>query len=252
MITRCWPGLLLGFNILHAEASLAACDFDLQGEGHVSSVVDGRTVKLADGREIVLSGLEIPQPSDLAVDLLKKIALSQDVTLHGTVDTPDRYGRQPAFVVVYGSETFLQHALLINGGAVLSGETIERTCLDELAGAEIVARTAKRGIWANRGFVRDATQPHEILNDIGRFIVAEGKVVSARQSGSTLYLNFGRQWIQGFAVTISRRMMDTFTAAGVTAAAVENKWIRVRGWVERRGGPRIEALSPGQIEFVAK
>ena len=32
--------------------------------------------------------------------------------------------------------------------------------------------------------------------------------------------------------------------------SLENKRIRVRGWVETRGGPRIEALHVGQIEVL--
>ena len=66
----------------------------------------------------------------------------------------------------------------------------------------------------------------------------------------TLYVNFGRRWTQGFAVTISRRMMTGFEAAGLTPKTLENRIVRVRGWVEQRGGPRIEALWPAQIELV--
>ena len=31
--------------------------------------------------------------------------------------------------------------------------------------------------------------------------------------------------------------------------ALENRRVRVRGWVEERNGPRIEAASPEQIEI---
>ena len=87
---------------------------------------------------------------------------------------------------------------------------------------------------------------------IGRFIVVEGKVLSVRQAGATTYLNFGRNWTRGFAVTISRRMMAAFEAAGIVPKSLENKRIRVRGWVEARGGPRIEALRVGQIELLGE
>ena len=84
----------------------------------------------------------------------------------------------------------------------------------------------------------------------GRFAVVEGKVVSARLSGATFYVNFSRRWTQGFAVTISRRMMPAFAAAGIDLKSLENERIRVRGWIEDRGGPRIEATRAGQIELV--
>jgi hypothetical protein len=65
-------------------------------------------------------------------------------------------------------------------------------------------------------------------------------------------LNFGRNWTRDFAVTISRRMLPGFEAAGIGLKSLENRRIRVRGWVEARGGPRIEALHVGQIEVLGE
>jgi hypothetical protein len=80
--------------------------------------------------------------------------------------------------------------------------------------------------------------------------VVEGKVLSVRQAGATTYLNFGRNWTRDFAVTISRRMMPAFEAAGLLPKSLENRRIRVRGFVEARGGPRIEVLRVGQVEVL--
>jgi hypothetical protein len=80
--------------------------------------------------------------------------------------------------------------------------------------------------------------------------VVEGKVLSVRQAGATTYVNFGRNWTQDFAVTISKRMIGAFEATGVSAKSLENRRIRVRGVVEARGGPRIELLRVGQIEVL--
>ncbi|MCX7307688.1 MAG: hypothetical protein NTZ72_06970 [Afipia sp.] len=44
--------------------------------------------------------------------------------------------------------------------------------------------------------------------------------------------------------------MPSFEAAGLDLKSLEGKKIRVRGWVEKRGGPRIEATRSGQIEVV--
>ena len=74
---------------------------------------------------------------------------------------------------------------------------------------------AKRGIWADPAAIKNAESPGDILAGIGRFTVVEGKVLSVRQAGATTYLNFGRNWTRDFAVTISRRMVPAFEAAGV-------------------------------------
>jgi len=71
-----------------------------------------------------------------------------------------------------------------------------------------------------------------------------------RQAGATTYLNFGRNWTRDFAVTISRRMLPAFAAAGIVIKSFENRRIRVRGFIEARGGPRIEVLHVGQVELL--
>jgi hypothetical protein len=116
--------------------------------------------------------------------------------------------------------------------------------------AETEARQAKRGTWADPTAIKNAESPGDILAGIGRFTVVEGRVLSVRQAGATTYLNFGRNWTRGFAVTISRRMIGAFEAAGTSVKSLENRRIRVRGWVEAHGGPRIEALRVGQIELL--
>jgi hypothetical protein len=128
----------------------------------------------------------------------------------------------------------------------------DKDCALSLTAAEAEARQAKRGIWADPAAIKNTESPGDILARIGQFTVVEGKVLSVRQAGATTYLNFGRNWTRDFAATISRRMLGTFEAAGITLKSFENRRIRVRGWVEARGGPRIEVLKVGQIELVGE
>jgi hypothetical protein len=46
----------------------------------------------------------------------------REVTLHGEDDSPDRYGRQSAFVFVAGSEHSVQSELLRRGEALASDD----------------------------------------------------------------------------------------------------------------------------------
>ena len=172
------------------------------------------------------------------------------MTLRGEDDTPDRYGRQPAFVFLAGSETPVQGELLRRGEALVSADVTDKDCAAVLAAAEAAARQAKKGTWADPTAIKNAESPGDILAGMGRFTVVEGKVLSVRQAGATTYLNFGRNWTRDFAVTISRRMMPAFEAAGLGPKSLENRRIRVRGCVEARGGPRIEVLRVGQIEVL--
>jgi hypothetical protein len=46
--------------------------------------------------------------------------------------------------------------------------------------------------------------------------------------------------------------VPAFEAAGISLKSLENKRIRVRGFIEARGGPRIEVLLAGQIELAGE
>ena len=232
-------------------AIAAGCAFEPQGEGRVAAVLDARTFRLDDGREIRLAGVE---PTDAArttaTAALSAMISGRDVTLRGADDTPDRYGRQTGFVFVAGSETSVQDELLSRGEALFAADVADKECAGLLSAAEARARQAKIGTWAGPTAIKNAESPGDILAGIGRFTVVEGKVLSVRQAGATTYLNFGRNWTRDFAVTISRRMMPAFEAAGILPKSLENRRIRVRGFVEARGGPRIEVLRVGQIEIL--
>jgi endonuclease YncB( thermonuclease family) len=234
-----------------SPADAAGCAFEPQGEGRVAEILDARSFRLADGREVRLAGIE-PVVTEKAsrTSALSAILAGRDVTLRGEDDTPDRYGRQPAFVFLASSETLVQDQLLALGEALVSGTVTNKDCASTLMAAETEARQAKRGTWADPTAIKNAESPGDILAGIGRFTVVEGRVLSVRQAGATTYLNFGRNWTRGFAVTISRRMIGAFEAAGTSVKSLENRRIRVRGWVEAHGGPRIEALRVGQIELL--
>jgi hypothetical protein len=205
---------------------------------------------LSDGAEVRLAGIEPATGIPTSASDLAALIAGRDVTLHGETDTPDRYGRQPAFVFLDAAAPSVQVQLLAQGAALSSGALTDKNCAAELAAAEASARRAKRGIWTHTKVIKNAESPGDILADVGRFVLVEGRVLSVRQAGTVTYVNFGRRWTQDFAVTISRRMITAFESAGITPKSLERRRIRVRGWVERRGGPRIEAVRVGQIEVV--
>jgi hypothetical protein len=76
------------------------------------------------------------------------------------------------------------------------------------------------------------------------------------ESGATVYVNFGRHWSEDFSVTIRKRNEGSFAAANLDLKRFAGRRLRIRGWVEARGGvggspwhaPWIEAVYPEQIE----
>jgi endonuclease YncB( thermonuclease family) len=246
--------------LLAALASLAAgnaalatpCWFEAQGEGRVAAVIDARSFRLADGREVRLAGIEPVSPDAAKRSAaLSAIIAGRDVTLRGDDDAPDRYGRQTAFVFVAGEENSVQAALLSQGEAFAAADIADKSCAAAPLASEAAAREAKKGIWAGPSATKNAESTGDILAGNGRFMLVEGRVLSVRQAGATTYLNFGRNWTRDFSVTISRRMLPSLEAAGMAPKSLENRRIRVRGFIDARTGPKIELLRAGQLELLA-
>ncbi len=234
--------------------SAFACDLAAQGDGRVAAIIDGRTMRLDDGREIRLAGIELPvgsQDRQHAHAALAALTEGRAVSLRGSDDAPDRYGRQTGFAFGDRAETSIQTALLEQGAAMMS-PMIDATCLPQLSEAENIARRARRGIWANPAALKNAERPGDILTALGQFGVVEGKVLSVRQAGAVTYVNFGRRWTQDFAVTLSKRTVTAFEEAQITVKSFENRNIRVRGWIGQRGGPRIEVFRVEQIDVLGE
>ena len=244
-------GTLLAYTMLLAcgASHAAGCNFEIQGEGRVAAVVDARSLRLDDGREVKLAGIEVADRAKASA-VLSALLVGREVTLRGQDDTPDRYGRQPAYAFLDGQEMPVQSELLRRGLALVSSEIADKDCVSALMATEAEARAARSGTWAGSAVIKNAESPDDILAGIGRFTVVEGRVLSVRQAGATTYLNFGRNWTRDFALTISRRIVPAFEAAGLAPKSLENRRIRVRGWVEARRGPRIELLRVGQIEVL--
>ena len=165
----------------------------------------------------------------------------------------DRYGRLLAFVHVAGAPAgrSVGHEMLAAGYAQVAARVGDRACAAELLRHERAARDAKLGLWDEPYYsIHRADSGTELLGGRGLFKLAEGKVLSVRESGGTIYMNFGRRGSQALTVTILKRHERIFIAAGVAPNRLENRHVRVRGWVEERNGPRIEASGPEQIEIL--
>ena len=225
-----------------------ACKLPGLGTATVAGVRDGRTLLLTDGRELRLAAIEADDASRAALNTL---AAGKMLRLEKLGPEQDRYGRVVAIVYTDDARQSLQQVMLAKGQARVSARVGDRPCAELLLQAERAARAAVRGLWADPNF---APLPSHDITRItavrGQFALVEGKVLSVRESGATIYVNFGRRWAQDFAVTILKRHRRDFAAANIDPKELEGRRIRVRGWVEQRRGPIMEASVPEQIEVI--
>lgn len=259
-------------------ASPSSCTLSSFTSGQVRTVIDGRTFVFEDGREVRLAAIEVapiasapgdakqaqPDRADASPDdageaarhaLAALIGGREVVLKHTGAKAPptDRYGRLVAsgFVEEKTTERSLQDALLASGHARLAARIEMPGCLPALRAQEDAARRASLGLWADPLYsVQDAGRPADILPHRGRFAVVGGEVVSVRESGGTIYVNFARRWSDGFSAFILKRNAGSFAAAGLDLTRLKGRRIEVRGFVERRRGPGITVERPEQIAIV--
>lgn len=229
--------------------------------GTVSHVIDGRDFVLDDGREARLAAAEIP-PLDApaapdgsdAKSTLDALIGGDTVILRKAEMTTDRYGRIVAYTYAVrdGEEIFAQGELIAAGFARVGDQVGNRACAAELLAQENSARFGHLGLWANSYYhALDAQSPADVLAQRGRFAVVVGRVVSVRESGATIYVNFGQRWSEGFAVTVLKRNERNFASSGLDLKGLTGRRVRVRGWIEARGAagsPAIAVDHPQQIE----
>jgi endonuclease YncB( thermonuclease family) len=257
----------LGAVAQEKPARVPLCGGDAIARGVAGRIVDGRTFALEDGREVRLAAVEVPPLAALpearegetapggaaARDALAALLEGADIVLRRADAATDRYGRILAYTSTArdGVERSVQADLIAEGLARVGGRIGTRECATELLARERAARKAKLGLWAISYYdLLDADNPADVLAERGRFALVEGKVVSVRESGATIYVNFGRRWTEDFTVTILKRNERSFVAAGVEPKRLAGRRVRVRGWIEERGGPWIEATRPEQIELI--
>lgn len=89
-------------------------------------------MRLDDGREIRLTGIE---PTATTKQALTSLLVGHDVTLRGTDEAPDRYGRQAAVMFTGETDISVQAILLAQGEAIVSAEIADKDCAAALGAA---------------------------------------------------------------------------------------------------------------------
>jgi endonuclease YncB( thermonuclease family) len=245
-------------------AATSPCEGETIGSGTVQTILDGRTFVLADGRQIRLAGIEVPGPrpadavdpraygGDAAKSALAALVAGQEILLMGPGASSDRYGRLVAYVAVTGRETQVSvgQAMLAAGHGFVSPR-VDPACTTAYLTSEGAARAAKLGLWNDPYYeIKNAENPVDILALRGRFALVEGKVVSVRDSGGLIYLNFGRRWTEDFTAILGKQGERQLVNAGIEPRRLQGRRIRIRGWIEEHGGPWVEITRPQQIELI--
>jgi len=231
----------------------------------VTRIIDAETVALDDGSELRLIGALAPRaidsgaepgrwPPEIAAKAeLSALVLGKSIELaFGGVRT-DRYGRWQAhaFWAEEDANRWVQGYLLEQGLARAYTQAGNRVCAQELLVREAIAREARRGIWSEAAYqVRSAHKPAELSHYLHTFQVVEGRVARVGQGRGAVYLNFDADWRRAFSASLGRADLALLGSYARQPSMLENRSVRVRGWIEQRTGLVIDLSVAGQIEVL--
>ena len=240
--------------------SAAAPRFEAGETGIVATILDGDSFVLDSGLEVRLAQIEAPRvrPGDTwgaqATASLERMLKGKKVELRYGGLRRDRRGRALAQVFISQGigkdDVWVQSELLKAGTARVRTYADNRGAIAQLWGAEREARRANRGVWSAGAYqVRFAT-PEALQGGIGTFQLAEGRVESASQRGSVIFLNFGTDNKTDVTAVIPERAFALWPGGAADLLALQGRSIRVRGYIRNSNGPSLWLDHPEQIEYI--
>lgn len=237
-------------------AAIPANPYGSPATGLVAAVEDGQTLTLADGRQVRLVNILAPLDGEpLAADArehLAGLALEREIRWSYAGRRMDRYGRLLAYVhaaAAADGAPSLQAELVAAGLARVMGQPDTRDGLAGLLAREDEARQARRGLWS-RGVYRIRSADSNLWPALNSFQIVEGTPVKLEHLKDRTYLNFGADYAKDFTLAIAARDRKLFEAMPWRLEDLIGRRLRIRGWLELRGGPLIEVAYPEQIEVV--
>ncbi len=216
-------------------------------EAQVAKVVDGDTLRLADGRSVRLIGVNAPEKAragqsaepfaEAATRHLEQLVAASggQVGLVVGEQARDHYGRSLAHA--YGRDGHSWEAQQLAAGLGFAVAIAPNTALvDCLRAAERLARQARKGVW-RRSPVVEVDQ----LRRAG-FAVLRGRVESLERNRGGVWLELDGPLV----LRIEPQRLAQFDERALRRLA--GREVEVRGWVVDRG--RRGALKPGQARWL--
>jgi micrococcal nuclease len=245
-----------------APAASPACAPTYGGPVRVVAVEEGVALRLEDGRLVSPAAVEPPPQStradpQFAAHARQALAarLVGTLVLGPAKAAPDRWGRiaGPLFASAPSGATpgDVAEMIVAAGLARVRPSATAPACLPPLLKAEVMARAARRGLWADPAYaVLAADAPASFAGRFGTLQIVEGRITGIGEAGSLLYLNFGPRRGVDFAAVVSRADSRAFDKAGLPLDGLLGRRVRIRGLLDDDPGPHIDLGGPAWIEVI--
>ncbi len=255
---RIWALLLtVATAFVLPQAVIAACSTDrIDERSRVTTVIDGDTLVLGDGRHLRLIGLNTPElgrngkPSEpgaiAARDQLRALIFTnrQQVELRFDQERQDHYGRLLAHAFVADGRNITEQLLLAGAGSqlVVPPNTWQVSCYQA---AVDDARRQRKGIWALDEYRPIAADQLDLRSE--GFHLVRGRISHVSSDAKAVWLNF----VGIFAARIDRRDLANFP--GVDPEKLVGAEVEVQGWIQaRKGRLSLRLRHPTALKIIAR
>ena len=218
----------------------------MTGTARILEATERVELKLDDGRLLRLAGLDAPAP-DLALDRLAELWADRPLKLALLAPRPDRWGRWLADLSAPDGAS-LGDDLLRAGALRVKPDFETRDCEAGRLEVEREARERKLGLWSEPNAILAAGDAPKLAEGDSRLTIVEGEVRRVGEGRSRVYLDFGGR--DGFTVVAPRKAEAAFQRRGLNLSSLAGHFVRVRGYLDNRFGPRIELADPWMIERI--
>jgi len=256
MVRFLFYGLAAVFAILAGPAFAQDRVAGERGEVVDITASGGLIVAIVDGERLNVRLAGIRQPDEgeplhsEAKDALSRLAADQNVALSYEGELRrDRYDRAVASVALPDGRD-LATSLVTEGWAIVYTTPEARSGAANLLALEQATRDAGLGLWADPAYGVRSADPNTLALYLDSVQIVEGRVISVGQTRERVYLNFGFDYRSDFTVSIAAGDTDAFLDTGIDLADMQDRIVRVRGWLHRRNGPMIVVDHPERLEIV--
>jgi micrococcal nuclease len=220
-----------------------------------SKPIDAISLLSDKGEIYTLVGLDVPPDEDIeakAQKRLQDLVTDKKCTLFQTRSEKagrlNRMGHHLGHIVCGADGAWLQGTLLAEGLARVRTTPDNREQALVMLALEARARTQKIGLWEKQ--IHASLTPSTAEQSLNRFAVVEGKILSATQNQSSVFLNFERDWKTDFTIGVPSNLRREFSKKRMDLLSLKGKTVRVRGWMRSYNGAYIELDHPEQLEIV--
>jgi micrococcal nuclease len=244
--------LLLLFSVV---ACAPYCDYS---RIKVVEVIDGDTIRLADGKLLRYIGLDTPEirlkkgeqfvysPQPFSIEAKEfnaKLVENRFIRVEFDLERVDQYGRLLGYCFIDG--VFVNAKLVEEGFAVTYTQPPNIKYADLFIKLQREARKQRRGLWGAYEVV-DHTMAHRYINQIR---TVKGKVLKTYRSKRCIFLNFGSNYKNDFTIVIFNSSLKNFYSQGIDPLVFYNgKTIEASGRIKEYNGPEIIVNAPTEIE----